>query len=1112
MRRLTGLLACLGIVAVVAGVPVVLLHLGANPIPTGLTWSDVWARLTAPDDGTLIQALFVLLAWAAWAYFTLAILVEIASRARHIRAPRLPGFRPSQLAAQSLVGAAALLFAAAPLAAHAQPPTPAPAASHATHHNGQPSTATPAASRTVPAGPRGTARSDAAKTNAATTTHTVRPGESLSSIAEHELGDAHRWTEIAKLNYGRVQGDGHQLTHAHVIQPGWKLRLPADSTASADSTGKPAARGQTHRVHRGESLWSIAEDRLGSGEQYPQIVRASRTIEQPGGVHLTDPDVIEPGWIVRIPTPAAKTHTRHGEPPASTPKTTPRPPAPTPPREQSAPPPPSTTAPASPTESAPPATQPPARTGPATSSDTTTQSAPSSDDDGLDAPLPVAAAGVGTLLAAGVISLVAYRRRQQQRSRRPGRRLPMPTAAAAHTEQQLRATADPLSVETVDAALRGLARSCADTQRPLPTVRAARLTGDQFDLYLDEPTTLPAPWTGTADATVWTLLADHADQVDTDLAGIPAPFPALVTIGHDLDDGHVFLDLEYLTSLGLTGSPDLAAQVLAALAIELATSQWADDLQVTIVGAYPELEDALQTGRIRYLPSVGRVLDELGARAADDRAALAEAGVPDLNHARTTRQAPDAWTPEIVLIAGTLTERQRTQLDQLADATPRIAIATITSDEPIGEWALVLDDAGDTAVLEPIGLTLRPQRIDPDSYAHILELVATATDDQDAPRATTAHDSAGDGQDLRAADPAPASDQALDQVLATPTSQDLDDTAVRSTPTTGDGSTVDPTSPGLAAAADLAGEANAAPDDSFDRAVDAPEPVLTQPTPRQAALEPPSAQPANRPSEPETDFGGAVRPLASRKPQIGVLGPVAIDNATGTVEPSKKTRLLEYAAYLALHPATTPAAVDDAIWPSRTTEDNLNTRNTATSKLRAWIGRDPSGEFYLPRFSYAFTAAVTTDWDQWQQLAGPDPARAATVNLEQALSLVRGRPFEGTHLRRYAWAEPLKQEMISAIADVAYELAHRRLMDGRWRAADEAAARALSIEPGLERLWRIRILAAHEAHNQAAESEAIDRMLLTIDELGFDLEPETNRLLTALQDPKTDFDQLKEAL
>lgn len=1074
MKRLTGLVACLGIVAVVAGVPVVLLHIGANPLPSGLGWADVWARLVAPDDGTLVRALFSLLAWAAWIYFTIAILVEIVSRARRIRAPRLPGFSPSQMAARSLVGAAVLLFTAAPLAAHAQPATPAPTAhattAHTTHAqlSSRPGNASP-----TQAGARGSVTTHPKKD---TKTHTVHRGESLSSIAQHELGDQHRWPEIAELNYGRTQADGHALTHEHVIQPGWKLRLP--------TTNDTPGTAHTYRVHRGDTLWSIADDNLGSGDRYPEILRASRTIEQPGGVRITDPDDIDTGWVVRIP--GQKTH--HADPKPHNGKSNDRPHPKTTP-QASPPDRPTPSATPAPTSSAPAPT--PTNTAPPAPSTENSRSSSSTEEDGLNAVLPVAtAAGVGTLLAAGVISLVTYRRRQQQRRRRPGRRVPMPAGDAAHTEQQLRATADPLSVNTVDAALRGLARSCAETGQPLPPVRAARLTGEQFDLYLDEPATLPDPWTGTVDATVWTLLADSADQVDTDLAGVPAPYPALVTIGHDLDDGHVFLDLEYLTSLGLTGSPELATQVLAALAIELATSRWADDLQVTIVGAYPELEDALQTGRIRYLPSVGRVLDDLAARAADDRAALSDADVPDLNHARTSRQAPDAWTPEIVLIAGQLTERQHTQLDQLADAMPRVAIATVTSGGAVGDWELILDDTADTAVLEPIGLTLRPQRIDPDTYAQILEVVATATDDQDAP------------DNFFRDDPS--------DVISTADVSD-DDTAPHDIS--------EPSADELAAAEAQPGVESSDPVDDHAPPTDTPSAELRESAEHlnsdAEAGQLDSADPSGVGSMPSDELDAdntAVRVIPARKPRICVLGPVTIENAAGTVEPSKKARLLEYGAYLALNPNATLASVDDAIWPSRTTEDNLNTRNTATSKLRAWVGRNPSGEPYLPRHRYTFCSDVTTDWDQWRQLIGPDPAKTPTTHLEQALSLVRGRPFEGTQLRRYAWAEPLKQEMISAIADVAYELAHRRLMDGRWRAADEAAARAVSIEPGLERLWRVRILAAHEAHNAAAESEAIDRMLLTIDELGFDLEPETTQLLAALQDPKCNFDQLKEAL
>ena len=93
---------------------------------------------------------------------------------------------------------------------------------------------------------------------------------------------------------------------------------------------------------------------------------------------------------------------------------------------------------------------------------------------------------------------------------------------------------------------------------------------------------------------------------------------------------------------------------------------------------------------------------------------------------------------------------------------------------------------------------------------------------------------------------------------------------------------------------------------------------------------------------------------------------------------------------------------------------------------------------------------------------------------------------------------PLRQRMISEIVDASYELARRRLMEGRYRAAEAAVVTGLAIEPGLERLWRIRITAAHHARDAAAEREAIDRMLAITDQLGGDLEPATADLLAAL--------------
>ena len=67
-----------------------------------------------------------------------------------------------------------------------------------------------------------------------------------------------------------------------------------------------------------------------------------------------------------------------------------------------------------------------------------------------------------------------------------------------------------------------------------------------------------------------------------------------------------------------------------------------------------------------------------------------------------------------------------------------------------------------------------------------------------------------------------------------------------------------------------------------------------------------------------------VKPLHPA-PRILILGSVDLLHAEGKVEPTKRARLLEYAAYLALTPGATHTAIDNAIWPDRRNEDNLNT-------------------------------------------------------------------------------------------------------------------------------------------------------------------------------------------
>ena len=291
--RLAGLTATVALLGLLAGLPATLLALGANPIPRALpTLEAVRHALTTPDDGTLALAAITVIAWAAWLVLAGAILVEIGSRLRGVRPPHLPGLHLPQIAARHLVTTAALLFIAAPTTAIPGTATPAHAATAAT-------TAGTTAGTSAPAG-------------AAALTYTVRPGDTLSQIAHHHLGDPNRWPEIAALNPAVAE-------HPDLIYAGTTLHLPAPP--------RVPARAHTYTVTAGDTLSAIARRELGDATKYPAIFEASKNTLQPGGTHLTDPDHIDVGQTLTIPgadptlTPAPRATTPPPAAPAPTPAT-----------------------------------------------------------------------------------------------------------------------------------------------------------------------------------------------------------------------------------------------------------------------------------------------------------------------------------------------------------------------------------------------------------------------------------------------------------------------------------------------------------------------------------------------------------------------------------------------------------------------------------------------------------------------------------------------------------------------------------------------------------------------------------------------------------------------
>jgi nucleoid-associated protein YgaU len=71
-------------------------------------------------------------------------------------------------------------------------------------------------------------------------------------------------------------------------------------TGGSSSTAKPAPQSpaatsaRTYTVQPGDSLWKIAKQFYGKGSAWPRIHEANKD-------RITNPDLIQPGWTLRIP-------------------------------------------------------------------------------------------------------------------------------------------------------------------------------------------------------------------------------------------------------------------------------------------------------------------------------------------------------------------------------------------------------------------------------------------------------------------------------------------------------------------------------------------------------------------------------------------------------------------------------------------------------------------------------------------------------------------------------------------------------------------------------------------------------------------------------------------
>jgi len=260
-----GLAALAVLVGLVAGVPWALWHFIGWPLPHHLPTAGQVGRALNRQGipaQSLIDALAVVV-WATWVTLVASLAVEIPAALAGRHAPHLPVagiFQPvtGRLVATVVVACLAL----APRPAHTgtlgrgmavtnlRRPVAALAVNDAIFTDtdlsaatrpAPPAPAPPAPARAATVAPPGAGASSLAPApTVAQASYLVQGGDTLWGIAERELGDPLRWSEIFQLNEDRPQPGGVTLTDPHWIDPGWTLLLPAMITPEPSPSGSAA--------------------------------------------------------------------------------------------------------------------------------------------------------------------------------------------------------------------------------------------------------------------------------------------------------------------------------------------------------------------------------------------------------------------------------------------------------------------------------------------------------------------------------------------------------------------------------------------------------------------------------------------------------------------------------------------------------------------------------------------------------------------------------------------------------------------------------------------------------------------------------------------------------